>query len=212
MQQQQRLTVGSNQPITRLLQPNSIPNQGSNQPIDRLPVHTSPDGRIINPQYRPRPRPIYPNIQPIQIEKSRMADINAATVEKNQSSYIISNSDDVDDVIVRPISQLKMDQIVDNEYKPKLQPPNLSRPIQEPKTASNLLHTIHTESIIPKLVNPVQRNVEDSSKSNVQPKSANNVNSRTENTKPQKPANGESNVSAFYIFILISRSSKRLIK
>lgn len=187
---------GSNLPINRLpiaqqqRLPNSIPNPGTNLPINRLPVHPTHDGRLINPQYRPRPRPIYPNIQPIQIEKSRMADINVATVEKNQPSYIISNSDDVDDVIVRPISQLKMDQTADNECNPKVQPPNLSRPIQEPKTA-NPPHTIHNESIIPKPTNPVQRQViEDPLKPNTQPKPANNIKSPTE-----KPMNGESNVS-----------------
>lgn len=174
---------------------NSIPNLGTNQTINRLPVHTSPDGRLINPQYRPRPSSIYPNIQPIQVEKNRMGDINVATIERNKPSYIISNSDDVDDVIVRPISQLNMDQNIDNEYKPKVQPPNLSRPIQEPKIAPNPSHTIQTESIIPKPVNPVLRQVENPLKSNTQPRLANNIKSPTENTKPQKPMNGESNVS-----------------
>lgn len=192
---------GLNQPINRLpiaqqqRLPNLIPNQGPNQQINRLPVHPTPDGRLINPQYRPRPRPIYQNIQPIQIEKSRMADINVATIEKNQPSYIISNSDDIDDVIVRPISQLKMDTSLDNEYKPKVQPPNLPRPIQEPKTAANPPHTIQTESIIPKPINPVQRQIEDPLKTNAQPRPLNNIKSPTENSKSQKPMNGESNVS-----------------
>lgn len=192
---------GPNHPINRLpiaqqqRLPNLILNQGPNQPINRLPVHPTPDGRLINPQYRPRPRPIYPNIQPIQIEKSRMADINVATIEKNQPSYIISNSDDIDDVIVRPISQLKMDPTVANEYIPKVQPSNLSRPIQEPKTAPNPPHAIQTESIIPKPVNPVQRQIEDPLKSSTQPRPLNNIKSPTETTKLQKPMNGESNVS-----------------
>lgn len=191
---------GPNQPINHLpvaqqRLPNSILNPGTNQPINHLPGHPSPNGRLINPQYRPRPRPIYPNIQPIQTEKSRMVDINVVTVEKNQPSYIISNSDDIDDVIVRPISQLKMDPTVDDEYRPKVQPLNFSRPKQEAKTAPIPLHTIHAESITPKPMNPVQRQVEDPLKPNTQPKSANIIKSPTENTKPQKPMNGESNVS-----------------
>lgn len=123
-----------------------------------------------------------------------MEDINVATVKKNQPSYIISNTDDVDDVIVRPISQIKMDPTVDNEYKPKVQPTNLSRPIQEPKIAPNPPHAIKTDSIILKPVNPVQRQVEDPLKLNTQPGPANNIKSPTENTRPHKPINGESNV------------------
>lgn len=56
------------------------------------------------------------------------AEINAG--EKHQPSYIISNSDDVDDVIVRPITQ---STVFNPDTQPKVQQPLVGQqPIQRP--------------------------------------------------------------------------------
>lgn len=84
----------------------------------------SSDGQGIrvnqpNPPYRPQiqtqQRPINPNFNPnvqnrlpthLEDRSGRMAtEVNASNA--NQPSYLISNTDDVDDVIVRPISNVR---------------------------------------------------------------------------------------------------------
>lgn len=112
------------------------PNQGNYQPVQRPPQpapqqqqqqfnqNPSSDGQGIrvnqpNPPFRPQiqtqQRPINPNFNPnVQNrlpthleDRSRMAtEVNASNA--SQPSYLISNTDDVDDVIVRPISNVRM--------------------------------------------------------------------------------------------------------
>lgn len=110
--------------------PNLPYEQRAGQPVSRVSNQPAPDVRLIIPEYRLQPRPVYSNPQLIN-KNNRMSDVNQTTIEKNQPSYIISNSDDIDDVIVRPISQLKVEQSIDNvasNVKPKV----MSSPMSEP--------------------------------------------------------------------------------
>lgn len=83
--------------------------------------------RVQNPYQQAQPiRPGNPtisnNLARLQEERRKMsAEINTIP-ENKQPSYIISNSDDVDDVIVRPISQTSM-QSNQSDNSPKVQQP-----------------------------------------------------------------------------------------
>lgn len=61
-------------------------------------------------QQQPQPRPINPiynsNIQKVPIHLEERNKMATETANPTQPSYLISNSDDVDDVIVRPIANV----------------------------------------------------------------------------------------------------------
>lgn len=107
------------------------PNQANYQPVQNRPSQpiapqqysqqnlSSSDGQAIrlnqpNQQYRPQiqtqPRPINPaynpNIQKLPIHLEERTKMATEAANPNQPSYLISNTDDVDDVIVRPIGNV----------------------------------------------------------------------------------------------------------
>lgn len=117
----QAQNINSGQPLN--------PNQGNYPPVQNRPLapqqqfnpNSPSEGQGIrptqqNPQYRPQiqtqPRPINPaynpNVQKLPThleERGKMAtEVNSSN--PNQPSYLISNTDDVDDVIVRPIGNV----------------------------------------------------------------------------------------------------------
>lgn len=128
-----------NQPPIRVAGPPQLaPNQyqvasTNGQQIQNIRLNQPGQYRVPQPQQfqapiQPRPPTntfINPNNPtqklPIHLEeRARMAaEINAG--EKHQPSYIISNSDDVDDVIVRPITQSTLFKN-DSDMQPKVQP------------------------------------------------------------------------------------------
>lgn len=124
-------------------------------------------------------------------------DVNQPSVEKTQPSYIISNSDDVDDVIVRPISQLRMDQTADNDFKPKAYAPSVTKQIPEPKISSIPQQPNYTESAIPKPVNSIQKQLDEVKSIPQQQKLPNPAKSPQETTIKQSGTNGKANVSFF---------------
>lgn len=102
-------------------------NPGSYQPVQNRPPQPAlqqqysqnlSDGPIRlnqpNPQYRPQiqtqPRPINPdynpNLRKLSTHLEERIKMATETANPSQPSYLISNSDDVDDVIVRPIGNV----------------------------------------------------------------------------------------------------------
>lgn len=137
-----------------------------NQPAQLIQNTTSDGVRLSStPQYRPQlqqsqqpqqiqqpPRQINPSYKlPTHFEEERRGlrmatDINQAST---QPSYIISNSDDVDDVIVRPIANLDLKQHQQQS----------SKPISEPNNATSVLQNSHAASNIPKAAAPPPQQV-----------------------------------------------------
>lgn len=109
------------------VQPANQPHSGPLDANQAVRLNPGQQYRIPNP-YQVQQQPIRPGNQPIasnltklQEDRRKMsADINVIP-ENKQPSYIISNSDDVDDVIVRPISQ---SSVISNQSdnSPKIQP------------------------------------------------------------------------------------------
>lgn len=119
-------------PITAQVQnlnPNQPINPGAYQPVQNRPQQQQPqqyapnlssDGsvRLNQPtqQYRPQiqtqQRPINPtynpNLQKLSTHLEERTKMATETANPSQPSYLISNTDDVDDVIVRPIGNVSL--------------------------------------------------------------------------------------------------------
>lgn len=110
------------------------------------------------------------------------------SIEKSQPSYIISNSDDVDDVIVRPISQFKIDQ--SNVDLKQSQP---AKTFSETNNPTSVLQQNSAGSNIPKAMNPPQQKplVDIGQKSSVPVKSP---------ITKKSPTEGVSNGVSFSLF------------
>lgn len=142
--------------------------QASTQQQLNQPYSGPTDVNRVNPtQYRvPNPhqaQPVRPgnpsisnNLARLQEERRKMsAEINSVP-EIKQPSYIISNSDDVDDVIVRPISQSSI-QSNQSDNSPKIQPPQPQAPRTQPAPVdsnrpnyqSSVLRNITAEQNVP---------------------------------------------------------------
>lgn len=115
-QSQVQPNQGNYPPIQRPTQPPSQPQYNPNQASDGQGIRLNQPNPPFRPQIQTQQqRPINPtfnpNVQnrlPTHLEdRNRMAtEVNASNA--NQPSYLISNTDDVDDVIVRPISSVSI--------------------------------------------------------------------------------------------------------
>lgn len=160
--------ISNSNPVNYTTNRAPIPLSSQQQYNHNIILQSNPNQ--YRPQIQTQAKPINPlynqNIQrlPIHLEERRMAtEVNQSSIGKPQPSYIISNSDDVDDVIVRPISnmQLKSEQTItkaehdlkqqqQQQSQQQQQPQQVTRPILESKIPSSVLQNSYVESNIPK--------------------------------------------------------------
>ncbi|XP_031624620.1 putative uncharacterized protein DDB_G0271606 isoform X2 [Contarinia nasturtii] len=134
-------------------QQNLTPSDGGirlNQPNQQYRPQIQTQPRPINPAYNP-------NIQKLPIHLEERTKMATEAANPNQPSYLISNTDDVDDVIVRPIGNMKIDQsggkadydLKQNQQQQPQQQQSAMRSSpdsQNQRNASSVLQNVHAES------------------------------------------------------------------